>query len=46
MFNKTCAIHYDNYLKIFPMWALALAQRCRTDEDESGTTSNRGRGRP
>ena len=25
MFNKTCAIHYDNYLKIFPMWALALA---------------------
>ena len=25
MFNKTCAIHYDNYLKVFPMWALALA---------------------
>jgi squalene cyclase len=22
MFNKTCAIHYDNYLKIFPLWAL------------------------
>jgi squalene/oxidosqualene cyclase-like protein len=22
MFNKTCAIHYDNYLKIFPVWAL------------------------
>jgi squalene cyclase len=28
MFNKTCAIHYDNYLKVFPLWALALA---RTD---------------
>jgi squalene/oxidosqualene cyclase-like protein len=25
MFNKTCAIHYDNYLKIFPLWALAVA---------------------
>ncbi len=24
MFNKTSAIHYDNYLKIFPVWALAL----------------------
>ncbi len=24
MFNKTSAIHYDNYLKIFPFWALAL----------------------
>ena len=23
MFNKTCAIHYDNYLKVFPLWALA-----------------------
>ncbi len=23
MFNKTSAIHYDNYLKIFPYWALA-----------------------
>jgi squalene cyclase len=26
MFNKTCAIHYDNYLKIFPLWALATAK--------------------
>jgi squalene/oxidosqualene cyclase-like protein len=26
MFNKTCAIHYDNYLKIFPLWALAVAR--------------------
>ena len=26
MFNKTCAIHYDNYLKIFPPWAMALAR--------------------
>ena len=23
VFNKTCAIHYDNYLKIFPLWACA-----------------------
>lgn len=27
MFNKTCAIHYDNYLKIFPLWAMAVASR-------------------
>jgi squalene/oxidosqualene cyclase-like protein len=26
MFNKTCAIHYDNYLKVFPLWALAQAR--------------------
>lgn len=26
MFNKTCAIHYDHYLDIFPMWALALGR--------------------
>lgn len=26
IFNQTCAIHYDNYGKIFPLWALALAQ--------------------
>ncbi|HEV8322119.1 MAG TPA: prenyltransferase/squalene oxidase repeat-containing protein [Myxococcota bacterium] len=32
MFNKTCAIHYDNYLKIFPLWALARADRA---EDEA-----------
>jgi squalene cyclase len=29
VFNKTCAIHYDNYLKIFPLWALAAAERQR-----------------
>jgi len=29
VFNKTCAIHYDNYSKIFPLWALAEAERCR-----------------
>lgn len=23
VFNKTCAITYDNYLKIFPVWALS-----------------------
>ena len=27
VFNKTCAIHYDNYLKVFPLWALAEAER-------------------
>ncbi len=27
MFNKTSAIHYDNYLKIFPLWALAELSR-------------------
>jgi squalene cyclase len=24
MFNKTCAIHYDHYLDIFPLWALSM----------------------
>ena len=23
VFNRTCAIHYDNYRKVFPLWALA-----------------------
>ncbi len=27
MFNKSCAIHYDNYLKVFPLWALGEARR-------------------
>ncbi|MBX3158525.1 MAG: squalene--hopene cyclase [Deltaproteobacteria bacterium] len=27
VFNKTCAIHYDNYVKVFPPWALAIAAR-------------------
>jgi squalene cyclase len=27
VFNKTCGIHYDNYLKIFPFWALVEAER-------------------
>lgn len=27
VFNKTCAIQYDNYLKIFPLWALAEFHR-------------------
>lgn len=27
VFNRTCAIHYDAYLRIFPLWALALAER-------------------
>jgi squalene/oxidosqualene cyclase-like protein len=29
VFNKTCGIHYDNYLKIFPFWALVEAERAR-----------------
>jgi squalene/oxidosqualene cyclase-like protein len=29
VFNKTCGIHYDNYLKIFPFWALTEAERAR-----------------
>jgi squalene cyclase len=28
VFNKTSGIHYDNYLKIFPFWALVEAERC------------------
>jgi lanosterol synthase len=23
VFNRTCAIHYDIYLRLFPVWALA-----------------------
>lgn len=29
MFNKTCAITYDNYLKVFPLWALGEVRRHR-----------------
>ncbi|MFT3924857.1 MAG: terpene cyclase/mutase family protein [Myxococcales bacterium] len=29
MFNKSCAIHYENYLKVFPLWALGEARRAR-----------------
>jgi squalene/oxidosqualene cyclase-like protein len=29
MFNKTCAIHYDNYLKVFPLWALGAVRASR-----------------
>ncbi|RYZ43594.1 MAG: 2,3-oxidosqualene cyclase [Myxococcaceae bacterium] len=25
VFNRTCAIHYDTYLRVFPLWALSLA---------------------
>ncbi|HVK83139.1 MAG TPA: prenyltransferase/squalene oxidase repeat-containing protein [Kofleriaceae bacterium] len=25
VFNKTCGIHYDNYVRLFPPWALAVA---------------------
>jgi len=24
VFNRTCAIHYDIYLRLFPVWALAV----------------------
>ena len=27
VFNHTCAIHYDAYLRVFPLWALAVASR-------------------
>ena len=29
IFNKTCAIHYDAYLKVFPLWALGLVRAAR-----------------
>lgn len=30
MFNKSCAIHYENYLKVFPLWALSEARALRS----------------
>ncbi len=33
VFNRTCAIHYDAYLRIFPVWALAVCAR------RAGTTA-------
>lgn len=27
VFNRTCAIHYDAYLRVFPLWALAVVER-------------------
>jgi squalene cyclase len=27
IFNRTCAIHYDAYLRIFPIWALAVCDK-------------------
>nr|CAD39196.1 cycloartenol synthase [Stigmatella aurantiaca Sg a15] len=27
IFNRTCAIHYDAYLRIFPVWALAVCDK-------------------
>jgi len=27
VFNHTCAIHYDAYLRVFPLWALAAYDR-------------------
>ncbi|MDB4990610.1 MAG: squalene--hopene cyclase [Myxococcaceae bacterium] len=37
MFNKTCAIHYDNYLKVFPLWALSEARSTAQTHASSGT---------
>jgi squalene/oxidosqualene cyclase-like protein len=28
VFNRTCAIHYDNYCPIFGLWALAAVESC------------------
>jgi len=38
VFNRTCAIHYDNYCRIFGLWALAaVEQRTRAaGKDASG----------
>jgi squalene/oxidosqualene cyclase-like protein len=42
VFNKTCGIHYDNYLKIFPLWALAEAERLgRPARDPAGPSEAR-----
>lgn len=27
VFNRTCGIHYDTYLKVFPLWALGAYRR-------------------
>jgi len=32
VFNKTCAIHYDNYLKVFPVWAMGAARHALLTE--------------
>ncbi|WP_235685319.1 2,3-oxidosqualene cyclase [Corallococcus silvisoli] len=36
VFSRTCAIHYDAYLRIFPLWALALAERPASSLKASG----------
>ncbi len=33
VFNKTCSIHYDNYLKVFPLWALGEFRRRHPSTD-------------
>lgn len=37
VFNKTCAITYDNYLKIFPIWALSqyLSKKAALSESKA-----------
>lgn len=32
VFNKTCAIHYDNYLKVFPLWAFGAYRTARVSK--------------
>ena len=38
VFNRTCAITYDNYRKVFGLWTLAAADaRLKTDATEEGS---------
>jgi squalene/oxidosqualene cyclase-like protein len=43
VFNKTCGIHYDNYLKIFPFWALVEAERCRAPNGHTSVQNQEAR---
>ena len=40
MFNKTCAIHYDNYLKVFPLWALGTVRSARARPSQSAAQTS------
>ena len=41
VFNRTCGIHYDNYLGVFPLWALARlrAELAKPRSDGSGSVA-------
>ncbi len=43
VFNRTCAIHYDAYLRIFPVWALAV---CGGVTRKAGREQNRPNAQP